>query len=109
MGVGMNKREQLKRDLIEDRKVYQNGCEGQAFKEHECTQIFHLNEILFTRNHFRHLTPKKKEYFWDELNCAIHCSCFHEQYGHSKDYRAFWKETHNMEEYVRNAPLVIKA
>ena len=90
----MNYREEQKLRLMNDltrRIPIQGGgnsmCEGQGYKAHECNHIWHMNEVIFTRNHIQHLTDKQKEYFWSAMNCSINCDWFHTNHGHTKRFR----------------------
>ena len=109
----MNPRQELKEKLILERRINIDGCEGCHFKPHKCDGIWHMNEIIFTRNHIRHLTAKKKEYYWDPRNCTINCSWFHERWGHSTKYRDFWRDYAeqygDVQEFIDGADLIIKA
>lgn len=117
----MNSRYCLKMDLMHDssRRVVINSkvyfCEGMAYKPHQCYGGIEMNEVIFTRNHIRHLTPKEKNYFWTEVNCALVCSFFHKRYGHSRAFREWWIERaislYGIDEvsgFIDNAPLKIK-
>ena len=108
----MKKREKLKRDLILDRRIMYDGCEGRKFKEHLCSGAFHMHESIFTRKHIMHLTAKKKEYFWDGRNCVILCSVFHEKIGHTRDFKEWWlkyaERYGDVQAFIDNAPLKVK-
>lgn len=114
----MNYRDEQKQKLLNDltRRIPVNNrlhiCEGQGFKEHECLGGYEMNEVIFTRNHIRHLTDKQKEYFWSALNCSINCKWFHENYGHAKAFRDWFVNRmieifskNNVAWYIKSAPL----
>lgn len=116
-----NPRELLKQELLDDsaRKVAVDGvihvCEGQKFELHNCRGGIEMNEVLFTRNHIRHLTQSKKAYFWHEINCALVCTWFHQKMGHTSKFRNWWiARTGDLYgistvlDYIEEAPVRIK-
>ena len=117
----MKKREKLKRELLESRRCLgKDGrihkCEGQAFIEHECQGGLHLNEVIFPRNVFQKADNKTKEYFMlNPINLAINCAWFHEKYGHSKLYRAYFIDEqakrfslYKVKDFIENNPLKVQ-
>lgn len=119
----MNPREVVKLDLLEDhtRRVSVNGriyvCEGQKFRPHECAGGIELNEVIYTRNHIRHLKESEKRYFWSFINCALMCSVSHTRFGHARDFRNWWITSRaqklygwlEVANYIKDAPNEIKA
>ncbi len=93
----MNPRQKLKWNLIDDpaRRIVVEGavhiCEGQGHLEHKCKGGVEMNEVIFTRNHIKHLPASKKAYFWHEINCSLNCTWFHRKHGHSKAFRQWWR------------------
>lgn len=89
----MNPRQLIKEKLLTDltrRAPTDSGlsrCEGQACVQHTCQGGLEMNEVIFTRRHIQHLSPKEKTYFWSEINCSINCQWFHSNFGHTKDFR----------------------
>jgi hypothetical protein len=114
----IEKRRDLKQRLLEDKKRWGtsiNQCEGQAFRQHACSGGLHMNEVLYPRNIFSHMSAKEKEYFWHEFNCSINCAWFHEKYGHSRAFRKWFLRRlsyiysgADVANYIGNAPLKIK-
>lgn len=116
-----NPRKQLKQELFEDesRRIVVDGeihfCEGQKFKLHSCRGGIEMNEVLFTREHIKHLTQSKKAYFWHEINSALVCTWFHRRHGHTSKFREWWiVRTGNLYgagivlKWIEDAPLRIK-
>jgi len=90
-----NSRREMKIKLLND--SLRNGglsgrCEGSRFKPHNCTSVLHMNEVIYTRNHIRHLTMAQKRPFWHEFNCTINCDEFHEKFGHTHEFRDWFKD-----------------
>ena len=116
-----SKREELKYELLHDIKrlgfdgEHMSKCEGQSFRKHVCGGGIHLNEVIFTKGHFRGKPQKTKDYFADKRNCTNMCGNSHTDFGHSRDFRV-WFQEHMIElygidavtEFIDNAPLVIK-
>jgi hypothetical protein len=109
----VKKREELKRRLLEERKDPDWPlCEGYRWLKHTCSGGFHMNEVIFPRRVFQKLPRKLKEYFWDERNMSIVCGWFHTRYGHSTEFREYFKgvqeERYDLQEFIDNAPLKIR-
>lgn len=116
----MNKREELKYELFNDiERLGADGskCEGQSYKKHTCTDDEYpsMNEVLFTKNHFRGKPQKVKDYFANKINCTLMCSGSHTDFGHSHKFRVWFQKRmikiygiDAVTDFVDNAPLVIK-
>ena len=108
----------LKRRLMEDRQRWGSAsqvCEGRAYLPHTCSNAWHLNEVIFSRNKFKHLTEAGKRYFWHEINCSVVCSRFHTEHGHSHAFRRWFLDRVSriyggttVANYIGNAPLKMK-
>lgn len=117
----MNPRQKLKWNLIDDpsRRIVVEGavhiCEGQGFAPHECKGGIEMNEVIFTRNHIKHLPASKKSYFWHEFNCSLNCTWFHRIQGHTKSFKGWWREridelygSNEVGYWIDGAPLEVK-
>jgi hypothetical protein len=117
----MNAREELKRELIQDtsRRVVVDRkthiCEGQLYLRHKCSEGIHMHEVIFTRNHFRHIKGKGRNYFWNKINCSLVCGKFHRDIGHTKDFNEWWVGRviilyglEAVRKFIRNVPLKVK-
>lgn len=96
-----------RRDLKES--LMHRGCEGQAFKLHICSGGLEMNEVIFPRHTFQNKSTKQKEYFWNEVNVSISCKWFHMMHGHSRAFKEWHMQKYDCAEFIRNAPLKIKA
>lgn len=114
----MNPRERLKHVLLRDpqRRILIGNvaavCEGQGWLRHECIGGWEMSEVLYPRNDFSMLPPRLQAYFWNERNCAILCSWFHQEHGHTRDFRAWMAGRlvrlygyNAVEEFLAEAPL----
>lgn len=82
---------------------------------HVCQGALRLNEVIFTRDVIKHLTPAKKRYFWHAVNCSINCDKFHVEHGHSHKFRRWFLERVSqvyggaeVANWIGNAPLKMK-
>lgn len=110
-------RKVVKQTLLGDRRRWGSTtqeCEGKAYLAHTCSGGLHLNEVLYTRNDFKHLKPLQKRYFWHVYNSTINCAWFHVEYGHSTNFRKWFQDRisriyggDEIANYVGNAPLTI--
>ena len=90
-----------------------DGCEGQAFKEHECIGGWHLHEAIFSKKDFMKVKSKDRDYFeLDERNCAVLCGVFHAEHGHTRAFKEHWREYANkygdIIDYINGAKKYLK-
>ena len=72
------------------------GCGGQLFVPHQCMHPrglpLDVNEVLIPKSVFQKLPKSKQRYFYHKYNCELCCRAFHQNFGHSKQYRRWFME-----------------
>lgn len=106
----VNKREVLKRTLLEERAF--GYCEAKKFWPHDCEGGLDLHEVILKRND----APKgKQEYIFDARNCVLVCHRLHMEEGQTEQFNiAAVAYLHRfyphdvMQEYLHAAPFKVK-
>ena len=96
-------------------------CEGKRFDrevgrgEHYCIGPREVNEVLVTRRVFQKLSNTKKAYFFHEFNCSLVCRRFHQESGHSREFREWFEgfvrkiySDEIIDDWIQGMPLKIK-
>ena len=97
-------------------------CEGRRFDAdtdrdpHLCVGKRDVNEVLITKRVFQKLSDDKKIYFFHEFNCSLVCRNFHQKYGHSREFREWFREFIDrkygkeiVQDWLDKMPLKVKA
>lgn len=91
-------RKVLKERLYNDRfrRVWVDGqyhiCEGMAYRPHTCNGGIEMNEVIYPRNIFQNMKERDQAQFYNEINCALMCTVSHTEFGHSREFRDWWRE-----------------
>ena len=89
-------------------------CEGQITHPHVCQGGLEQNEVLYPKSVFYKLRESEQGYFYSEINCALCCSVFHAELGHSREFRERFQQVQRwrfgdaaVDAYIDGAPLKV--
>lgn len=84
----MDSYEKLKLFLVDERGAI---CQARAFWPHDCQGGLEAHHALFDRQRARG-NKRLREYADNPMNLVLVCHLAHDRLGHSKRFRAWWKQ-----------------